>query len=42
MGDRVLGRAGYTVLRLDAQLVMDDLDAAVERVAAEIARLQCD
>jgi very-short-patch-repair endonuclease len=37
--DRALGRAGYTVLRLDAALVMLELDAAVARVAAEVARL---
>jgi very-short-patch-repair endonuclease len=38
--DRALVRAGYTVLRLDAQLVMLDLDAAVARVAAGVARLR--
>jgi very-short-patch-repair endonuclease len=38
--DRALRRAGYSVLRLDAQLLMLDLDAAVARVAAEVARLR--
>jgi very-short-patch-repair endonuclease len=38
--DRALARAGYTVLRLGAGLVMLDLDAAVAKVAAEVARLR--
>jgi very-short-patch-repair endonuclease len=38
--DRALFRAGYTVLRLDAELVMLDLPAALVRVAAEVARLR--
>jgi very-short-patch-repair endonuclease len=38
--DRALVRAGYHVLRLDAELVMADLGAAVARVAAEVARLR--
>jgi very-short-patch-repair endonuclease len=38
--DRALSRAGYTVLRLDAELVMLDLPAAVGRVAEEVARLR--
>jgi len=32
--DRALARAGYTVLRLEAELVMSDLPAAVARVRA--------
>jgi very-short-patch-repair endonuclease len=38
--DRALGRAGYRVLRLEAELVMGDLDAAVARVAGEVERLR--
>ena len=38
--DRVLQRAGYHVLHVDADLVMRDLEAAVALVAAEIARLR--
>ena len=38
--DRALQRAGYTVLRLEARLVMLDLDAAVARVAAEVQGLR--
>jgi very-short-patch-repair endonuclease len=38
--DRALGRAGYTVLRLDAAVVMGDLEAAVALVAGEVARLR--
>jgi very-short-patch-repair endonuclease len=38
--DRVLTRAGYTILRLDAQLVSLDADAAVAQVADEVARLR--
>jgi len=38
--DRALARAGYYVLRLDAELVMADLGAAVARVAAEVERLR--
>ena len=40
--DRALLRAGYTVLRLDAQLVMLDVGAAAARVAAEVARLRAE
>ena len=35
--DRALERAGYHVVRLDAELVRRDLDAAVAIVAAEVA-----
>jgi very-short-patch-repair endonuclease len=38
--DRALFRAGYSVLRLDAELVVLDLDAAMARVAAEVQRLR--
>ena len=38
--DRALLRAGYLVLRLDAELVMADLDAAVGRVLAAVERLR--
>jgi very-short-patch-repair endonuclease len=38
--DRALGRAGYTVLRVEAGLVMGDLEAAVACVAREVARLR--
>lgn len=38
--DRALERAGYHVLRLDAQLVMVDLAKAVRRVSDAIARLR--
>jgi very-short-patch-repair endonuclease len=38
--DRAFERAGYAVLRLDAQLVMLDLDAAVARVADTIEKLR--
>ena len=38
--DRALARAGYRVLRVEAELVMNDLPAAVERVRGEIARLR--
>jgi len=38
--DRALQRAGYTVLRLEARLVMGDLEAAVACVAAEVERLR--
>jgi very-short-patch-repair endonuclease len=34
--DRALARAGYTVLRLEAELVMSDLPAAVARVRAAL------
>jgi very-short-patch-repair endonuclease len=37
--DRALERAGYRVLRLDAELVTSDPAEAVARVRAEIARL---
>jgi very-short-patch-repair endonuclease len=36
--DRALARAGYHVLRLEAQLVMGDLAEAVRRVSDAIAR----
>lgn len=35
--DRQLGRRGYRVLRLPAALVMRDLAAAVQRIAAALA-----
>ena len=35
--DWALARAGYTVLRLEAELVMRDLPAALERVRAAVA-----
>jgi type I restriction enzyme R subunit len=38
--ERALERAGYTVLRLDAELVMPDVAAAVARVAAAIEELR--
>ena len=38
--ERALVRAGYAVLRLDAEVVMQATDAAVARVAAEVARLR--
>jgi very-short-patch-repair endonuclease len=38
--DRALARAGYRVLRLDAQLVTVDLDSAVARVATEVEELR--
>ena len=37
--DRALVRAGYSVLHVDAQLVVNDLDAVVARIAAEVERL---
>ena len=37
--DRALQRAGYTVLRIDAALVRDDLPLAVSLVRAELQRL---
>jgi len=37
--DRALERAGYRVLRLEAELVMRDLPEAVARVRGEIERL---
>jgi len=40
--ERALSVAGYTVLRLDAQLVMLDVGAAAARVAAEVARLRAE
>jgi very-short-patch-repair endonuclease len=36
--DRVLARLGYRVVRVDAELVMRDLGAAVELVRAALAR----
>jgi very-short-patch-repair endonuclease len=38
--DRALARAGYCVLRLDAELVMSDLPAALARIRVEIERLR--
>jgi very-short-patch-repair endonuclease len=35
--DRALARAGYRVLRIDAEIVIGDLDAAVAMVRAAIA-----
>src|SRR5690606_7842959 len=36
--DRVLGRAGYRVLRLSAELVQRELPEAVARIRGELAR----
>jgi len=36
--DAVLARAGYRVLRLDAALVMRDIEAVVSRVRAALER----
>jgi very-short-patch-repair endonuclease len=38
--ERALERAGYTVVRLDAELVMRDVEAAVARLAAAIEELR--
>jgi very-short-patch-repair endonuclease len=38
--DRTLARIGCRVLRIDAELVMRDLPAAVERIRNEVARLR--
>jgi very-short-patch-repair endonuclease len=38
--DRAFGRLGIHVLRLDAELVMRDLDAAVEHIRAEVELLR--
>jgi very-short-patch-repair endonuclease len=38
--DRALARAGYRVLRLDAELVLHDLEAAVARVRHAITELR--
>jgi very-short-patch-repair endonuclease len=38
--DRALARAGYRVLRIEDELVVHDLPAAVERICAEIRRLR--
>ncbi len=38
--DRALARAGYQVLRIDAALVMHDLDAAVALVRGAVERLR--
>ena len=38
--ERALLRAGYIVVRVDAEVVMSDLEAAVARVAAEVERLR--
>ena len=37
--DRALRRAGYRVLRLEAELVVQELPVAVERVRAELGKL---
>jgi very-short-patch-repair endonuclease len=38
--DRVLQRAGYRVLRIDAELVMRELPVAIERLRGELQSLQ--
>jgi very-short-patch-repair endonuclease len=38
--DRALARAGYRVLRLEAEMVTNDLEGAVVLVEAEIRRAQ--
>ncbi|HXX67998.1 MAG TPA: DUF559 domain-containing protein [Polyangiaceae bacterium] len=38
--ERALARAGYRVLRIDAELVMGDLDEAVARVRRAIEELR--
>jgi very-short-patch-repair endonuclease len=38
--DEVLRRFGYRVLRLEAEIVMRDLPAALARIVAELATLQ--
>jgi very-short-patch-repair endonuclease len=38
--DRALARAGYRVLRLEAELIMSDLPAAAARVRATIEQLR--
>jgi very-short-patch-repair endonuclease len=38
--DRALARAGYRVLRLEAEQVMGDLPAAVARIRTELERLR--
>jgi very-short-patch-repair endonuclease len=38
--DRTLARAGYRVLRLEAELVVGDLPAAVGRIRSEIEALR--
>jgi very-short-patch-repair endonuclease len=38
--DRALARGGYTVLRLDADLVMRDVTGATARIREAIAQLQ--
>jgi very-short-patch-repair endonuclease len=37
--DRALAEAGYHVLRIESELVMRDVAAAVERVREELAQL---
>jgi very-short-patch-repair endonuclease len=36
--DRLLAQAGYAVLRLPAELVMSDVEQAVDRIRIEVAR----
>jgi len=36
--DRALGRAGYRVVRVDAELVMRDLEAVLGEIRAELRR----
>jgi very-short-patch-repair endonuclease len=38
--DRALARAGYTVLRIQAELVMRDIDQAVARIRAAVDELR--
>jgi very-short-patch-repair endonuclease len=40
--DRALARAGYTVLRLEADLVMSDVAAATAQIQEAIAQLRKD
>jgi very-short-patch-repair endonuclease len=40
--DRAIVRAGYTVLRLDAELVMRDVGAATAQIQEAIAQLRKD
>jgi hypothetical protein len=41
-GDRALARGGYTVLRLDADLVMRDVGAATARIREAIEQTRND
>jgi very-short-patch-repair endonuclease len=38
--DSALARAGYAVVRVEAELVMRDLETAVNRIVTEVARLR--